>query len=208
MARERTGEGQYVDISMLDGVISLMHMVAMQYFSSGRIPERGKDMLTGGVPNYNTYQTKDDKYISLGSLEPWFFQNLCKALGREDLIPYEWDEGKRGEISSYFRDVFRTKTRDEWFKLLRQSDICVAPVYTIDEVFTDPHVIHRRMVEEVDHPRFRKVKHVGISVKLSKTPGAIRSPAPSPGQHTDEILTELGYAKEVIEGLKREGAIG
>ncbi len=208
LARERTGKGQHVDIAMCDGVVSLMHMAAMQYFTTGKAPERGNDMLTGGLPHYNVYETKDGKYISLGSLEPWFYENLCRAVGREDFIPYEWDEGKRSEIFSAFREIFRTKTRDEWFDLLKQIDICVAPVYSIDEVFSDPQVVHRKMVVDIDHPRLGKIKQVGISVKLSDTPGSIRSLAPFPGQHTDEILKELGYTEKRIEELRREGAIG
>ena len=208
MARERTGKGQHVDIAMCDGVVSLMHMAAMQYFSTGQVPQRGSDMLTGAMPHYNVYQTKDGKYLSLGALEPWFYENLCKSLGREDLIPYEWDESKREELTSIFKETFLTKTRDEWFEIFKQTDTCAAPIYAIDEVFADPHVIHRKMVVDVDHPKLGKVKQVGISVKLSETPGAIRSLAPSPGQHTDEILAGLGYAKERIAELREKGAIG
>ena len=208
MAREKTGKGQYVDISMTDGVMSLMHAEAAQYLSTGIVPTRGDVLFFGGMPFYNVFETKDGKYVSLGALEPWFYQNLCKMLGREDFGAYEFDKGeKRDEIFAYFREVFLTKTRDEWVELLRQADVPVAPVYTLDEVFSDPQLNHRKMVVELDHPKFGKVKQVGISIKLSETPGQIRALAPLPGQHTDEILQGLGYSKEKIEELRSSGAI-
>jgi crotonobetainyl-CoA:carnitine CoA-transferase CaiB-like acyl-CoA transferase len=211
MARESTHKGQWVDIAMTDGVISLMHMAAAQYFQIGVVPGLSLDMsilTTGKIPHYNTYETKDGRYIGIGSLEPWFFQNLCRALGREDLSPYEWSIEKWEEISSFFTETFRTKTRDEWFELLRQTDTCAAPVYSIDEVFSDPQVLERNMVVEVDHPKLGKVKQVGIGIKLSETPGAIRDPAPFPGEHTEEILLGLGYSKQQIKELGEAGALG
>ena len=208
MARERTGKGQYVDISMTDGVLSLMHAEAAQYFSSGFVPTRGDILSFGGMPFYNIYETKDGKYVSLGALEPWFYQNLCNALGREDFGPHEFDKGeKREEIFAFFRETFRTKTRDEWVEMLRQADVPVAPVYSLDEVFTDPQMLHRKMVLELDHPKMGKVKQVGVSIKLSDTPGGVRSLAPVAGQHTDEILAGLGYSKEKIEELRSSGAV-
>ena len=100
-----------------------------------------------------------------------------------------------------------TKTKDEWFQLLGPKDISIAPVLNFDEVFTDPHVLHRRMVVEVDHPKLGKVKQVGIGVKFSETPGEIRNTAPLPGQHTEEVLTDLGYSQDDIDRLREIGAI-
>lgn len=207
ITRERIGKGQFVDISLLDGVISLMHVVASMYCITGQIPERGNDMLTGGMPFYNVYETKDGKYISVASIEPWFFQNLCSALGREDLAAYQWSLDKKEEVLSAFRDVFRTKTRDEWVEIMRQKDTCVAPVYSIDEVISDPQVLERDMVVEIDHPKLGKVKQVGIPIKLSETPGAIRRLPPRRGEHTEEILLELGYTRQDIEELRAKEAI-
>jgi crotonobetainyl-CoA:carnitine CoA-transferase CaiB-like acyl-CoA transferase len=208
IARDKTGKGQYVDIGMADGVVSLMSMSLSRYFESNQVPERGNDMLTGGVPHYSVYETKDGKYVSIGCLEPWFYENLCRALGREDFIPHQFTEGeKREEIFSAFREIFRTKTRDEWFDYLSQWDICVAKVYTLDELSTDPQLIHRNMILELDHPELGKVKQPGISLKLSQTPGSIRSFGPALGQHTDEVMLDLGYSKERIEELRKEGTI-
>lgn len=207
LARERTGRGQHVDIAMLDGVVSLMHGEAASYFSTGQVPGLGHILLFSGAPHYGVYETKDGKYISLGALEPWFYENLCRALGREDFIPYEWSPDKWPEIASAFQQIFLTKTRDEWVELLRQTDTCIAPVYSLDEVFSDPQVLHRNLVVELDHPKLGRVKQVGISIKLSETPGAIRSIGPSPGQHTDEVLASLGYTKKEIEKLKSLGAV-
>jgi len=207
MARERTGKGQHVDIAMTDGVISLMHTEAATYFATGKVPGLGDILMFRGAPHYGIYQTRDGKYISLGALEPWFYENLCKTLGREDFTPHEFNQEKWPEIAASFRQTFLTKTRDEWVKLLRQTDTCVAPVYSVDEVFSDPQVLHRKMVVEVEHPTLGKVKQVGISIKLSETPGAIRSVAPKPGQHTDDILLGLGYTKKRIEELRKSGAV-
>ena len=207
MVRQKTGRGQYVDISMTDGVVSLLAAVASGYFSTGIVPRAGETLLNGGVAFYNVYETKDGKYISIGCLEPHFYENLCRALGREDFVPHQNSPQKREEIFAHFRQTFLTKTRDEWFELLKQTDICVGPVYGMDEVFSDPQVLQRNMVVEVEHPNFGKVKQVGISVKLSETPGAIRSLAPTLGQHTEEVLLSLGYAKEKIEELRAGGAI-
>jgi len=205
MARERTGKGQFVDIAMADGVLSLMSREASVYFLSEVVPERGKTLLTGAVPDYNVYETKDGKYISIACLEPQFWNNLCQVLGREDLIPHQTNEEKKEEIFSSFREIFYTKTRDEWLTLLRQTDVCVAPVNTLDEALSDPQVSHRQMVVEVDSPTVGKVKQVGISVKLSETPGQIRNLAPVLGQHTHEVLRDLGYSKEHIEELRNTG---
>ena len=207
IARERTGRGQHVDISMTDGIISLMHGEAAGYFDTGRVPARGDLLTIGGAPFYGVYETKDGKYVSIAALEPWFYANLCELLGREDLLPYEWDAAKWDELSAEFRKIFRTKTRDEWVELLRQKDVCVAPVNSVNEVFEDPQVVQREMAVEIEHPTLGRVKQVGIGIKLSDTPGAVRSIAPKPGQHTDEIMLGLGYAGANIAELRGSGAV-
>jgi crotonobetainyl-CoA:carnitine CoA-transferase CaiB-like acyl-CoA transferase len=208
LARQRTGRGQHLDIAMSDGVMYLLTLAITQHLATGEVPRPGETLLNGGVPFYNVYQTKDGRWISVGSLEPHFFANLCRAMGREDFIPLQYDAARREEVFAYFRETFRTKTRDEWFQVLRETDICVAPVYSLDEALADPHNQHRGMVMEIEHPTLGKVRQVGIGTKLSDTPGAVRSPAPRPGQHTDQVLADLGYDAERIAALREAGAIG
>jgi len=208
MARERTGRGQFVDIAMADGVYSQLVSHLSTYFATGLVPRRGETLLDGAAPYYQVYETRDGKWISIGSIEPWFYANLCKTLGREDLLPYEFAEGeKREEIRQTFREIFKTKTRDEWFELLTQRDICVGKVYDLDETEADPHLCAREMVVEIEHPELGKVKQVGISVKLSDTPGQIRFLAAPLGAHTEEILTGLGLTQERIAELRAAGAV-
>ena len=207
MARTQTGHGQYVDISMMDGSLALLAQSFASFFANGQLPQRGETVLDGGIPNYNVYATLDGKFITIGSIEPWFFANLCRALGREDLVPHEFNSAKRAEIQQFFTDTFRTRTRDDWFEFLSKSDICVGRMLTLDEVPNDPQVKARKMVVELDAPDGQKVRQVGISVKLSETPGTIRSLAPQLGQHTDEVLVGLGYPQEQIDRWREEGAV-
>lgn len=217
IAREKTGRGQHVDISLTDSVISLLAFDAGDYFQHGVVLKRGEHILGGAYPYYNVYETSDRKYITIGCMEPWLWENLCRAIGKEDFIPFHLEldhrlhkaEGKEWEeISSSLRQLFLTKTRDEWFKLLSQKDIPIGKVYSIDEVFTDPQVLHRKMVIEVEHPTEGRVKQVGIAIKLSDTPGKVRSLAPILGEQTEEILTALGYDKRKIDKLYQDGAVG
>lgn len=207
MARQHTGKGQFVDIAMTDGVVSLLTATLSNYSLTGGVPERGGFGVTSSTPHYNTYLCQDDKYLSLGSLEPWFLANLCRAVGCEHLIPGPLDQSKTEALLEHFVKVFKTKPRDEWVEILRQTDTCVAPVYLLDELERDPHLIHRKMIVEMDHPEAGKVKQAGILVKLSDTPGQIRRLAPGIFEHTDEVLSDLGYRTEEIERLKKEGAI-
>ena len=207
-ARQRTGRGQYLDISLIDGVLSLLAQEIASYFNTGAAPRRGERMLNGGVPYYNVYETKDGKYLSIGCIESWLYGNLCRALGREDFIPYQNTGGeKREEIFRTFREIFKTKTRDEWFDFLKDKEVCAAKVYDFEEVFNDPHVQHRKMVVEVNHPTAGKVRQVGIPVKMSETPGAVRKTAVARGENTRDILLELGYSAQAIDEMKAAGAI-
>jgi crotonobetainyl-CoA:carnitine CoA-transferase CaiB-like acyl-CoA transferase len=174
----------------------------------GASPAPGATILNGSVPFYNVYQCKDGGWISVGSLEPHFYANLCEAMGREDFIVHQWDASKRDEITAHFREQFATKTRDEWYEILKQSDICAGPVYSLEEALNDPHNRARGMLVEVEHPKFGKVPHVGVSAKLSETPGAVRTTAPSPGQHTDGVLTSLGFDAAAIEALRKRNVVG
>jgi crotonobetainyl-CoA:carnitine CoA-transferase CaiB-like acyl-CoA transferase len=208
LARERTGRGQFVDIAMTDGVYSLLVSQLSTYFATGMAPQRGQTLLDGGAHFYNLYETKDGKWLSIGSIEPWFYANLCRALGREDLLACEVVEAEqREDMKGILRDIFKTKTRDEWFEILTRNDICVGKVYDLDETANDPHLRAREMIVEVDHPELGKVKQVGISVKLSDTPGQIRFLAAPMGTHTEEILTVLGHSQEKIAELRAAGAI-
>ncbi len=204
LARERSGRGQYVDMAMIDGLVTMMFLPIVEYLAGGAAPRRGETLLTGRYPWYNVYETKEGKYLSVGAIEPWFYENLCRLLGREDLIEHQYAEGEqRDEIFAAFREIFRTKTRDEWVDELMPAETCVAPVYEVDELVDDPHVRHRELVVDVEGRR-----QVGVMVKLSETPGSLRSPAPERGRHTEEVLSELGYSGDAIEALREAQAIG
>ncbi len=204
--RSKTGEGQYIDISMTDTAISWMTIPSAFYFAGFEV-ERGELPVLGGFPCYGVYETKDGKYISVGCLEEHFWVKLCKVLGREEYGGYQWDMEKRDEIFNSFREIFKTKTRDEWFSILAKEDICVAPVYSLQEVFSDSHVLEREMVLETEHPRLGKIKQIGFPVKFSKTPCEFRRFAPLLGEHTVEILKQLGYRTEEIDEMKKSGVI-
>ena len=210
LVRERTGRGQFVDMSMTDGVVYMLTKYFSEYFAGTWVPERGNNSSGGRASHYyNVYKTKDRKYITIGSVEPWLYANLCRALGHEDFIPYQFATGaKRREMLRVFRQMFLTRTRDEWFDILNKTDTCAGKVQSFDEVIEHPHFLERQMFVELDDPQKGKVKQVGIGIKLSDTPGSIRSLVPKRGEHTNEILTGLGYKEEKIADLRHEGCIG
>lgn len=217
IARGKTGKGQFIDISLTDSTISLLTETVLDYyFQYGSEIKRGELAHNGGYPYYNTYETKDGKFITLGCLEPWLWENLCRQIGKEEFIPFHFEEEhlihpprdeKWQDILSCLKQLFLTRTRDEWFELLGRNNIPVGKVYSLDEVFTDPQVLHRKMIVELEHPTGDKIKQVGIAIKLSDTPGEVRSLPPVPGQHTEEILASLGYARQKTEKLRRDGII-
>ena len=208
LAREKTGRGQYVDMAMLDGVIYLLAVVFAEYFAQGVVPRRGEMRLNGGVPYYNVYECKDGEYISLGCIESPFWQNLCRALGREDFIPSQHDADAYPDIFAAFRRIFKTRTRDEWWEYLYSlGDIAVGKVYRLDEVIQDPQVRERKMVLEVGQLDGEIVRQVGIGPKLAETPGEVRSLGVPTGAHTDEVLRSLGYTPEQLKRLREEGVI-
>jgi crotonobetainyl-CoA:carnitine CoA-transferase CaiB-like acyl-CoA transferase len=209
LARQKTGRGQHIDISMFDGVVSLLTDGALAYFADGKPPGPGERRLTGGLPQYQVYQTKEGKYLAVGALEEKFWANLCRLIGRPEWaekIPRE-GEPRAEEMKKEMAAVFRTRTQKEWLDLLMNEDTCVGPVQSLDEVFADPHVLSRRMLVETEHPKAGRVRQIGVPLKFSETPGEIRGPAPEIGEHTEEILGALGYSAEDAARLRKAGVI-
>ena len=211
MTREKTGKGQLIDISMFDGVISWMFDALKYAFAGESVPERGEGRLCGGFPNYNLYETKDGKYVAVGSLETKFKNALLKKLGREDLIEQgaeatstEFKESDK-ELHTFLCETFLTKTRDEWIEELGELNICVSPVNTMEEALSHPQVLFREMALEVNHPSAGKIKQIGSALKFSDIPlDANRLPAPRQGEHTREILGRLGYPESGINELMKK----
>ncbi|HUU64315.1 MAG TPA: CaiB/BaiF CoA-transferase family protein [Dehalococcoidia bacterium] len=210
IARDRTGKGQFLDVSITDAITEVTSMQTNPYlYKRGIVPKRGETIWNGMYPWYNVYETKDGKYITIATLEPKFFANLCKLLEGEEFIPYQFDEGeKRNGMYKFFEEKFKTKTRDEWVELLMYADTCFAPVLGIDEVEFDPQLIARRMIQESDHPTAGRLKQIGSMHKLSDSPVDVRNWVTSFGQHTNEILREIGYTDNRISELREMGAVG
>ena len=199
-----------MDISLTDGVVFVLNGIpeVAEYLMSGVIPERGQGIFGGNQPPYAVYQTGDDKYLTVGCLEPHFWLKLCTALGREDLVLHQYTSSpKKEEVFDELKQIFRTRNRDEWFELLSKADVPVGKVLGADEVFSDPNVLHRQMVFEVDHPKFGKMKQIGLPIKLSDTPWQVRIPAASLGEHTDEVLSSMGYSRDDIDALRKERVV-
>jgi crotonobetainyl-CoA:carnitine CoA-transferase CaiB-like acyl-CoA transferase len=189
--RERSGEGQLVDISMTDGALSWLAMVAARYFAEQKVPHRGEPELTGGIACYVPYETKDGRWVSLGALEPKFWQNWCKGVGRPDLIEKQF-EHPDSEAGAEIAAVFKERTRDEWTKFAGEHDCCLEPILDLDEALDSELVRARGMVVELDQPGIGLVKQVGAPIKLSRTPADTNGAAPALGADTDDVLREIG----------------
>ncbi len=205
--RDRSGEGQLVDISMADGALSWLAMVAGAYLCDGEVPRRGAQILAGSVICYRPYACSDG-YVTLGALEPKFWRNWCLGVGREDLIELQF-EAPGSDAHRETEAVFASRTRAEWEAFAAEHDCCLEPVLEINEAFDDDLVRAREMIVPLDQPGAEKpVRLLGIPVKMSRTPGdSNRLPGPGLGEHTDEVLREAGYSSEEIAALKESGAV-
>jgi crotonobetainyl-CoA:carnitine CoA-transferase CaiB-like acyl-CoA transferase len=202
--RERSGQGQLVDISMFDGSLSWLAMVAARYLADGQKLVRGDLELTGRLICYRPYACKDG-WVTLGALEPKFWQAWCRGVDREDLIEKQF-EAPGSEAHADVERIFVERTRDEWHAFAEQHDCCLEPVLALDEALDSELVRAREMVVQIDQPGTDGVSLLGVPVKLSRTPGAPAGPGPGLGEHTREVLAGLGYSDDEIGSLLESGA--
>jgi crotonobetainyl-CoA:carnitine CoA-transferase CaiB-like acyl-CoA transferase len=198
LSRSKTGEGQYIDVAFSDCAVTI---------PPGRLPD---EMLLGRYPCYNIYETKDGRYITLSIREPWFWERLCKLLGREEWIPTIRPEGElREEMFRFFRKVFKEKTQAEWLQILKENDIEFGPLnLTVEELKSDPHLKAREMVLEFPDPVTGGTRYEpGFVFKFSGTPAELRWGPTLVGAHTEAVLRELGYSDGELAQLRESGAI-
>jgi crotonobetainyl-CoA:carnitine CoA-transferase CaiB-like acyl-CoA transferase len=207
VARARTGEGQYIDISMTDGMVGLLPLPLHLLQKDGSVPSRSDSLLSHRYACYNVYETADGRYISIGAVENRFWVNLCELLEIPEYGALQYDEDRREELVDFLRKTFKTKTLNEWIEVLRDKDVCWGKVQNITEVLNDQLFAERGMVAEVQDKRGNSSTVLGIPIKLSGTPGSVRIAPVEFGQSTRTILEELGYTKVEIELFFEKGAV-
>jgi len=206
--RDVTGEGQMVDVSMADGALSWLALVAARHLADGVTPRRGGLELAGSLVCYRPYACADG-HVTLGALEPKFWAAWCRGVEREDLIDRAFD-APGSETHREVQAIFAARTRDEWQAFAGQHDCCLEPVLELDEALGSELVRARDMVVEIDQPgAAQPVRLLGVPVKLSATPGDTgQRPGPALGEHTHEVLAQAGLGDEEIAALQEAGAIG
>jgi len=207
--RERTGRGQYIDVSMLDGLMAMGQNLFGEFLASGKSPGPGETRLGGGNPVYAFYKTKDGSYLALGCLEKKFWNTFCEKAGREDMKSlHATASGKDCDmVEKELTKLIKTKTREEWTKLLADEDSCCTPVLSMEEAMKDPHLASRGIVVDGVHPDGDKTPMVGFPVKFSEAETVPPAAPPRLGEHTDEMLQSAGYSKKEIEQLKKDGVV-
>lgn len=209
--RNRSGKGQYVSTSLLEGLVAVLGFQAAKYFGTGEVPERtGNDHAM--MSPYGTFKTKDG-HINIAAGNQGMWERLCKTLGLEELI----EDSRfltvkdrvlnRPALSEILNGKLQGKTSEEWIDILNDAGVACGPILNIKEVFENEQVLHLKMLEEIDHPHCGKIKTIGIPTKLSRTPGSIRKAPPLKGEDTDEVLRELGFDEERIKVFHETGVV-
>jgi len=207
LEREKTGKGRRIDVSMTDGSLAMLALVAPPVLAGEMVAERGNMILTGMFPCYEAYRCADGEYVSVGPLEGWFWKELIEALGRPDLADGQYALGEEGErVKAELSKVFATRTRDEWVRAFEGNDVCLSPVLSVPEALSHPNTLARKMVLPVESPLGGTEPQLGMPIKIDGVPEHPRR-APLLGEHDDEILAGLGYTEERIADLRAKGVI-
>jgi formyl-CoA transferase len=211
LERERSGKGQWVQSSLLQAGITLLDFQAARYLKEGEVPPQvGNDHPTS-MPT-SAYKTADG-YINVAASGEGMWQRLCKAIGREDLLACAEFSAQpkraqnRSELNAEINKALAAKKSAEWIEALNAAGVPCGPIYTMDQVFADPQVQHIGAAAEVEHRNLGRFRVVNQGVRLSRTPASIASAAPEVGEHTGEILAELGYGNADITQLRAAKAI-
>ena len=200
---QKSGKGQVVDAAMVDGAASLMTAIYGMHGAGFWNNNRGDNILDTGAHYYDVYETKDGKYVAIGSIESKFYAELLRLSGlQSEELPPQQDRKSWPKMKERIKALFRTKTRDEWCKIMEGSDICFAPVLSMAEAPKHPHNKHRGTFIEQGG-----VTQPGPAPRFSRTPSKIQSPPAKPGEHTEEALRDWGFANADLETLRKSGAI-
>lgn len=206
-AREKSGVGQYIDISMTDSLLGFMTLpVLFRQLSEKRLG-RSETMLSHRFACYNTYETADRRYLAIGAVERRFWRNLCEHLNVPEFTDLQYDEERREEITARLRAIFKEKPVARWDEEFSRVEVCHAVIREMDEVLQDPLFAEREMVVEQPQGGGCSGKTLGIPVKLHQTPGTIRTSPAGFAENTREILEELGYSEEIIEDYRARGIV-
>ncbi len=207
----KTGQGQMVDTSLMEAGIAYTVWESSVYFAEGEIPGPLGSAHRVSAP-YQALRTKDG-YLNLGAATQPTWEQLCRAIGREDLIEDErfrapWDrKAREEELAALLEETFSSHDTEHWLQLLDAAGVVAGPIYNMEQVYSDPQVLAREMLVDTHDPELGTIHNIGVPVKLSATPGSIRRRAPALGEHSAEVLLERGFTQSEVDGLLAEGVI-
>lgn len=203
IARNTSGEGQFVDVAMVDCTLPLMSFYMAEVLNTKKSYQRQEHVLAGGLPNYNIYPCKDQKWIALGALEPKFWMGFCALIDRPKWANRMFDVSMKQELE----ELFLTKNQDEWIALGASADVCLTGILEMDELASDTYLNDRQMFVEHEHPVYGKYKGIAQPIKFLGTPASKGWPPPLLGEDNMAILKELGYSNDEIDELVKKGAV-
>lgn len=205
--RVSTGEGAFLDVSIADGVLSLMALYIDEYLATGTVPGPGHYILTGRYACYDTYRCADGRWLTVGAIEPHFYRNLCRLIGCEQWSDHQLDDAVQDEVRTDFRAAFERRTRDEWVAELAPADTCVGPVYSVPELVDDPHVRARGLVADALHDAHDAFPQLGTLLAGTDTSRHEFRVRDGSVTDTDELLAAAGLSADEITSLRQGGVV-